>query len=236
MAKNLFFALFFIDMFSLLRKKPVTHPANSSKNATVVPVFKEGLLQATTPEEYKKNLGIEYYHQLFFASKSILKKALLIAKKLHRRGDITTNQKWLGTFFCHEIDTHEFPDISIHWIHPTVGYGVFANSTLPKKTFIGEYTGLLRPFCYRSDQKNCYTFEYVKAHFYQSYTIDAKTQGNHTRFINHKKDGNCDALIVYHRDLVRVVVLTNREIAAGEQLTYDYGSDYWAQRGDLQEL
>lgn len=49
--------------------------------------------------------------------------------------------------------------------------------------------------------------------------IDAKLGGNSSRWINHSCDGNCEA---QERD-GRVFIQALRDIAAGEELHYDYG-------------
>ena len=48
--------------------------------------------------------------------------------------------------------------------------------------------------------------------------IDAAVEGNAARFINHSCEPNCDAVI----DEGRIWIDTLREVAAGEELAYDY--------------
>jgi SET domain-containing protein len=48
--------------------------------------------------------------------------------------------------------------------------------------------------------------------------IDAAVDGNDARFINHSCDPNCDAVI----EDGRIWIETIRDVAAGEELAYDY--------------
>jgi len=48
--------------------------------------------------------------------------------------------------------------------------------------------------------------------------VDAAVDGNEARFINHSCDPNCDAVI----DGGRIWIESIRDIAAGEELAYDY--------------
>jgi hypothetical protein len=49
--------------------------------------------------------------------------------------------------------------------------------------------------------------------------IDASAGGNEARFINHSCDPNCETVIEQSRVFIEAV----RDIAGGEELTYDYG-------------
>ncbi|KAJ3027491.1 histone methyltransferase set1 [Rhizophlyctis rosea] len=52
--------------------------------------------------------------------------------------------------------------------------------------------------------------------------IDATKMGNLARFINHCCDPNCNAKIINVDGQKRIVIYANRDIAAGEEITYDY--------------
>jgi len=152
-------------------------------------------------------------------------------KKALKQGWITEEQIWLGTYYEKEIQEEKIPDITIRWINSIKGYGVFTNRALRKKTYIGEYTGLLRKRKKRLDRTNSYCFEYIIGEGLDTpFTIDAKDQGNHVRFINHHSMGNLDPMLVFSGGIMHVILYTNRAVEAGEELTYDYGEDYWAKR------
>lgn len=52
--------------------------------------------------------------------------------------------------------------------------------------------------------------------------VDGDVPWNTARFINHSCDANCEPQIVRGR----IWIIALRDIAAGEELTYDYGFDY----------
>ncbi|MEL7431134.1 MAG: SET domain-containing protein-lysine N-methyltransferase [Chlamydiota bacterium] len=195
----------------------------------VVPIFKKNNLLASTKEEYKKRLGVTYTFFLEFASEATCKQ---VKKQVHRAliaGHISREQKWLGAFFHQEIVEQRLPPLSIHWIEH-LEFGVFAEEGLLQNTFVGEYTGSLRKKSRKNDEKNGYGFEYVIGDRETNYTIDAKDYGNHTRFINHAQEGNCVSKLIFHEGIMRVILVTARDIQKGEQLTYDYGAEYWENR------
>ena len=103
--------------------------------------------------------------------------------------------------------------------------------------YIGEYTGVLhkRPFFGR--WKNLYCFDYnIGEGRKSSFVIDAQDFGNHTRFINHSFQPNVEPVSVYCDGLVHVILYASKAIAAGTQLCYDYGKDYWKKRGKPLDL
>lgn len=112
---------------------------------------------------------------------------------------------------------------------PIHGNGVFAAVALAKGVEIIEYKGRLRTHAeaddlYGDGGESGHTFLFT---LNDTYLIDANTQGNSARWINHSCAPNCRALMVEsasgdpRRD--RVVIETIRAIKPGEELTYDYG-------------
>lgn len=99
------------------------------------------------------------------------------------------------------------------------GRGVFAQEPIPKGACIIEYTG--RPATPKqiADDTGRYLFEISR-----TLTIDGNVAGNTARFINHSCAPNCEARIRNRR----VFIHTLRTIRAGEELTYDYGEEYFA--------
>ncbi len=133
------------------------------------------------------------------------------------------------------------------------GQGLFAKETLPAGAFVGEYSGEIhvpddeeiawiseryRRFTagrYEYDAKEQeYAFAY---HPYSEFSsvpfsvIDAADTGNHTRFINHDSEPNLDVGYIFLDGMWHTIMVTNREIKPGEQLSFDYGQDYWNLRG-----
>lgn len=99
------------------------------------------------------------------------------------------------------------------------GRGVFALDEIPKGACIVRYTG--RRVSAKEEETSRggkYFFE-VK----RGYTIDGNVPSNKARYINHSCRPNCEA--DGPRD--KVFIMAMRRIKPGEELTYDYGKDYF---------
>lgn len=188
-------------------------------------------------EQFEKYFGIHFLPTIQFNNIAILEWVVKRCNKALKKKDIPKEQKWNGSYYAKEIDEGFMPDVTIKWIDSSMGFGLFANKKIKKKAFIGEYSGLLRKYSHRQDNKNAYCFEYLIAdQFDTPFIIDAKDQGNHARFINHHDDGNLTPISVYHQNIMRVILQANQDIPAGEQLCYCYGPEYWAKREQPVEL
>ena len=99
------------------------------------------------------------------------------------------------------------------------GLGVFATEPIKKGTYLAEYTG---PLMTNKDcderPENKYWFE-VNARW----TIDGSPRSNVARYFNHSCRPNADPMI---RDR-RVRIKTIKNIEPGDEITYDYGKDYF---------
>jgi SET domain-containing protein len=102
------------------------------------------------------------------------------------------------------------------------GKGVFAVLDLAEGEIILEYTGQIIGWAeaqarhpHDPDQPN-HTFYF---HVNENHVIDALHGGNSSRWINHSCAPNCEAEEVGGRIFIKAL----RNIAAGEELNYDYG-------------
>jgi len=102
------------------------------------------------------------------------------------------------------------------------GKGVFALQDLAEGETLMEYVGeviswpeALRRHPHDPAQPN-HTFYF---HIDDGHVIDAKVGGNASRWINHSCQPSCEA----DEDGGRVFIKALRNIAAGEELSYDYG-------------
>lgn len=98
------------------------------------------------------------------------------------------------------------------------GRGLFTEDRIPKGACIIEYTG--RPATPRQMREN--RGKYL---FWTSKTtmIDGNIPANTARFINHSCVPNCEIDIRKRR----VYVFARRAIKPGEELSYDYGEEYF---------
>jgi len=102
------------------------------------------------------------------------------------------------------------------------GNGVFATQDIAQGETVIEYTGevisweeALRRHPHDPAQPN-HTFYF---HIDDEHVIDGKVHGNSAKWINHSCEPNCEA----DEQEGRVFIKALRDIAAGEELNYDYG-------------
>ncbi|MGY0799139.1 SET domain-containing protein [Lysobacter sp. A286] len=109
------------------------------------------------------------------------------------------------------------------------GNGVFAVAPIAKGERIVEYKGLRRTHQEvdagdTGDPDSGHTFLFT---LNDEYVIDANYRGGVARWINHSCEPNCEALLEEHdgddRSKDRVFIEAINDIAAGEELVYNYG-------------
>lgn len=100
----------------------------------------------------------------------------------------------------------------------SAGRGLFTNTKIPKAACVIEYTG--RPLEEREKftSRSKYLFDLDNG-----VTIDGSVKSNLARYINHSCDPNCEASVEDGRVWVHAI----RAIKPGEELSYDYGEDYF---------
>lgn len=125
---------------------------------------------------------------------------------------------------------------------PDRGYGLFARTTMPVGEVLGEYCGKLIP---QKENRSKKDSEYCtsiaigtdlatakkKASEQPVATIDGKYEGSVFRFMNHSCEPN--AALMYGRigmDQRCLFVDVIQEIETGEEITIDYGVDYFSGR------
>lgn len=180
-------------------------------------------------EEFEKFMELKYLDSLQFESVGILENVSKLCQKEIKNNVISVEQKWQGAFYERELFDGSSPKVYIKWIDSTLGYGLFAEEHLKPHTFIGEYVGLVRKSRPLMDKKNAYCFEYLIG-WNSAYTIDAKNGGNLTRFINHSDQPNLEPLGVFSKGVMHIILRTSGWIQKDQQLTYDYGPQYWKKR------
>ena len=101
---------------------------------------------------------------------------------------------------------------------PVLGCGLFARVGIASGDFVLEYTGKKIPTPLADTLDTKYLFE-IDA----EWTIDGSPRSNLARYINHACQPNTEADIVDGKIIITAV----RDIAVGEELTIDYGEEYF---------
>ena len=182
-------------------------------------------------EKFKQVFGVRFIPFLEFENEKIKKKTLFFCKRALKKQLIEEKEKWLGIFLKKEMSTNFLPSITIKWLGLRKEYGVFAKKDLTAMTYIGEYTGIVRKRRSYLDKRNAYCFEYLYARGEKSpFVIDAKEQGNHTRFINHSNKPNLALQLIFFDKMMHIGLFTSCFVSKDTELTYDYGISYWKKR------
>jgi hypothetical protein len=208
----------------------------SANAKTLLTIDRQGKRELLTLEEWESLSRTSFSTSLEFDRPSLREKVVQKTEKLYRKGELSRQQLWFGSYFKEEMDALFIPDVVIRYIDPIFGWGVFANRNFKKMEFIAEYSGLLRKVK-RSDKENSYCFEYTFANGVKSpYTIDAQDKGGIGRLINHSRTPNLQSSLATVDFVSHVILITNQAIEKGSQLCYDYGPDYWSRRESPRQL
>lgn len=102
----------------------------------------------------------------------------------------------------------------------SAGLGLFAKANIPKGRRVMEYGGWLITVKEGDDleDRNRYVFN-VNARW----DLDGSPRWNTTRYINHACRPNCEAIMVGNRVMITAI----KNIQAGDEITYDYGKEYF---------
>lgn len=99
------------------------------------------------------------------------------------------------------------------------GLGLFASSPIKRKDFVIEYWGTLISDDAAEEKGGKYLFDIADT----ALTIDGSTRKNLARYVNHSCEPNCEAIL----EGQRVFLYAIRAIRPGEELSYDYGKEYF---------
>ena len=113
---------------------------------------------------------------------------------------------------------------------PGKGMGAFAMGAIPQGTYVTSYRGeYLTPAQVTERFQDLAKSEYLFA--LGDVVIDASESDHASRFFNHEEHGSLMAAPAAEDDSqLRIDFYSTREIASGEELTFDYGVEYWAAR------
>ncbi|MBI2610990.1 SET domain-containing protein [Candidatus Kaiserbacteria bacterium] len=101
---------------------------------------------------------------------------------------------------------------------PGLGRGLFATRALRAGGCIVEYTGKRVPTAHADTLKTRYLLELD-----EHWTIDGSARDNLARYINHSCSPNCEGQL----ESGRVFIHATCDIKKDEELTLDYGDEYF---------
>lgn len=187
--------------------------------------------QLFTHQQFKDYFDVEYISYLHFPTPKFRAEAIKRCPIL-LRSSLGDDNRELGTRFEDELDGGYVAPVCIQWINDDIGHGVFAKQFLPKGSFVGEFTGCVRRLYRLSSDHNAYCFHFPTRFFSWKYTvIDASKMGNETRFINHSDSPNLQPLcLIDEESLLHICFVTAKDVKRNEELTYNYGADFWRNR------
>ncbi len=100
----------------------------------------------------------------------------------------------------------------------SAGLGLFTLKTIPRNRRVVEYAGPILTSEEVEKRRGKYFFELDSER-----AIDGSSRENIARYINHSCRPNAEALVSGRR----VWIWSKRNIKAGEEITYDYGREYF---------
>ena len=98
------------------------------------------------------------------------------------------------------------------------GKGLFAGEKIPKGACIIEYVGRVISKAEEYTSRSKYLFEVNSKK-----TLDGPPRINKAGYINHSCRPNAEPVI----RAGRIYIMAKRAIALGEEITYEYGKEYW---------
>lgn len=136
--------------------------------------------------------------------------------------------------------------VYVKFIDTDVGYGLFADFPIEKGDMIQEYTGVVFTDLSRfvkfykneikQDQDNYAMCLNSFLMPFNGLSIDARLQGNYTRFINHSDTPNAHSLESYDENLWHVIIVASERIEQDQQICIHYGPAYWEYRKKPKKL
>lgn len=100
------------------------------------------------------------------------------------------------------------------------GLGLFALADIEKGSRIIQYTGIKIPRDDLARHKGRYLFT-----LNDKWTIDGRSRENIARYANHSCRPNADTIT----NSRNIWIIAKKKIKAGEEITYDYGREYFNQ-------
>ncbi|KAL3101955.1 hypothetical protein niasHS_003364 [Heterodera schachtii] len=111
---------------------------------------------------------------------------------------------------------------------PGKGYGAIAKEKVPSGGFVGEYVGEVisneegRRRVEKIAELQSHEAQYYVMELDERRSIDAQFYGNDMRYVNHSCSPNCVIQQIQSDFDLHLVLVANKEISIGEELSFDY--------------
>jgi uncharacterized protein len=102
------------------------------------------------------------------------------------------------------------------------GLGLFANKAIARNAYVVTYRGRRIPTAEAQERERRFDAKYM-FEIDRRWTIDGSSRRNLGRYINHGCDANVEARLRQGR----MVFVALRRIEPGEEITLDYGEEYF---------
>ncbi|MEJ2680313.1 MAG: SET domain-containing protein-lysine N-methyltransferase [Gammaproteobacteria bacterium] len=189
-------------------------------------------LDTLNPEQIAAQFHYQNSHYLCFEEAQRIPRVIRCLRILFKLSWLSERCIWLAAVHKDQLDHPKEPTCTVRFINKHIGYGVFAEHRYNTGEWIGEYVGTINlRHMFSAERDTTYIMEYpVPALPGYCWSIDARKMGNFTRFINHHDNPNCSMGVAFDGFILRLVLLARRSINPGQELTLDYGTDYWRRR------
>ena len=104
----------------------------------------------------------------------------------------------------------------------TTGLGLFATAAIRRGAFIVEYSGERIP-TREAKARECTTGTRYMFEINSRWTVDGSPRSNIGRYANHSCRPNAESAVSKGKVILRAI----KAIEAGEEITYDYGEEYF---------
>lgn len=224
-----------LELATLLGKEEVLSWLGEAKPPPKIKVLLEGesTISSCSREEFEALFHVSWRSRLYFTHYNLLRWTMRHPPFLLAKTECGAKVKELGKEYLYFLKAGYVADLSIQWIDKKIGYGVFAHSNLEEGEYVGEYTGEVRNAwkTWHFLDLNPYCFHYPTRFLSMRYmVVDAFSQGNTLRFLNHSDRPNLKVEMLYDRGLLHIVFFANGPICRGSHLTFNYGQDFWRRR------
>jgi uncharacterized protein len=221
-----------LEIAQFLNKRAAIDLLNPQAHVSIMAKLKgSDSLQQLSEKQFQQHFNASYLSHPAFPDYNEFKKVLANCPWLLAKSFLGEDNRSQAEEFSPQLKAGQCANISVRWIDEQLEYGVFADVDIPAGTYIGEFTGAIRQLSRRQPTHNSYCFHYPTRFWsWNYYVIDAQKMGNQTRFINHSDRPNLQPLCLCERRLLHIVFIAKVAIKADEQLTYDYGQDFWKTR------